>query len=134
MKRLYEKLDILGAGRFTHKGCDDKPWLGSRAAPASRLDTTSCGDASYGLGLVPYNPVEFRLPARLPSRTTRCAYMHRTGSLVAQPFTTVVGRMMVLVVALRTVAEPSVGASATMKAVHTDGLSLMVREVSYHTW
>ena len=59
--------------------------------------------------------------------------MHRTGSLAVQPATTVVGRMMVLPDSLRAEAGPSVGASVAMKAVHTDGLSFLVRVVSYHT-
>ena len=69
-----------------------------------------------------------------------CAYMHRTGRGTLQPSltvlvgSTVVGRMMMLALALREVAGPSVGARVAMKAVHTDGLSFLVRLVSYHTW
>lgn len=60
------------------------------------------------------------------------AYMHSTGSRVLQPaavagLTTVVGRMMVLAVALRTTAKPSVGANVIMKALQVDGLSFLVR-------
>lgn len=64
-----------------------------------------------------------------------CYYMHRTGSFVEQPPSTVVGRMIVAEADFEFAeAPPSVGPTVSMKAVHTEGLSAFVRLVSYHTY
>ena len=68
-------------------------------------------------------------------------YMHRTGRATLQPLDsfcvlvgrTLVGKMMMLALFFREEEAPSVGARAVMKAVHTDGLSFLVRVVSYQT-
>jgi len=60
--------------------------------------------------------------------------MQSTGSMALQPLRTVVVRMMLLEAdCLRPVAGPSLGAKVTMKAVQVEGLSDLVRVVSYHT-
>lgn len=70
---------------------------------------------------------------RLDGGLWRCAYMHITGRAALHPPSTVVGRMMVVAAdSLREASGPSRGARVVMKAVHVEGLSFLVRVVSYH--